>query len=48
FVGALYNPFRQKVELNYMDMHQRNRMPVGENWNGGRWNLGTPMAAPAA
>ncbi|MEN3295707.1 MAG: hypothetical protein V7642_4960, partial [Burkholderiales bacterium] len=25
-----------------MDMHQRNRMPVGENWNGGRWNLGTP------
>jgi hypothetical protein len=47
FIGALYNPFKHKVELNCMDMHQGNRTPVQENWNGGLWSLGTPVAAPA-
>jgi hypothetical protein len=47
-VGAVYNPFRKKVELNYMDKQQGNRRPVNDNWIGGHWLLATPMAAAAA
>ncbi|MEN3295706.1 MAG: hypothetical protein V7642_4959 [Burkholderiales bacterium] len=46
-VGAVYNPFRKKVELNYMDKQQGNRRPVNDNWIGGHWLLATPMAAAA-
>jgi hypothetical protein len=48
YIGAVYNPFRKKVELNYMDKQQGNRRPVNDNWIGGEWLLGTPMAAAAA
>jgi hypothetical protein len=48
FIGAQYNPFKDRIELQKMDKDQGNRQPLGEGWLSGHWDISTPLASHAA